>query len=323
MTSMFKAVSLTKQTMNLSERSLEMRISLSIPVAFSVLLVCGSAFGFDQPYPRTDLLIEPETVAKAEYPRGTTILDARKRADFEAGHVPSAIWVNHDNWSKSFGDGNDARFWSEAIGSLGIDSTTPVIVYDDNFSNDSSRIWWILKYWGVKDVRLLNGGWKSWSLGKLPQESAVRPVKAVKFMAKASNERLASKEQLLESLKTGSLQIVDARSEAEHCGTEALKNKKAGSVPDARHLEWIDLIDKTTGRFKPVIELRKTYDAAGIDLNRPTATHCQGGGRAAVMAFGMELMGAKNVRNYYRSWSEWGNADDTPVIKPPPKASKR
>lgn len=34
------------------------------------------------------------------------------------------------------------------------------------------------------------------------------------------------------------------------------------------------------------------------------------------MAFGMELMGAENVRNYYKSWGEWGNADDTPVVKP-------
>ena len=52
---------------------------------------------------------------------------------------------------------------------------------------------------------------------------------------------------------------------------------------------------------------------AGIDLNRPTASHCQSGGRASVMAFGLELMGAQDVRNYYRGWSEWGNVEDTPV----------
>ena len=50
-----------------------------------------------------------------------------------------------------------------------------------------------------------------------------------------------------------------------------------------------------------------------MDLDKPNITYCQGGGRAAVAAFGLELAGAKNVRNYYASWAEWGNDPDTPV----------
>lgn len=51
-----------------------------------------------------------------------------------------------------------------------------------------------------------------------------------------------------------------------------------------------------------------------IALDKPTAAHCQSGGRAAVMVFGMELMGAKDVSNYYPRWSEWSSANDTPVV---------
>ena len=51
-------------------------------------------------------------------------------------------------------------------------------------------------------------------------------------------------------------------------------------------------------------------------MNRPAVTYCQSGGRAAVVAFALELMGGKQVGNYYRSWSEWGNDPDTPVAKP-------
>jgi len=82
----------------------------------------------------------------------------------------------------------------------------------------------------------------------------------------------------------------------------------------AKHLEWSDLLDKDTQRFKPADELRKLFKEAGIDLYEPTATHCQSGGRASVMAFGLELMGAKDVSNYYKSWAEWGNADDTLIV---------
>jgi thiosulfate/3-mercaptopyruvate sulfurtransferase len=84
-------------------------------------------------------------------------------------------------------------------------------------------------------------------------------------------------------------------------------------------LEWIDLIDKETQRFKTPDQLRKLFADAEIGLDRPTATHCQGGGRASVMAFGMELMGATSVANYYASWGEWGNADDTPIVAGKPK----
>ena len=73
------------------------------------------------------------------------------------------------------------------------------------------------------------------------------------------------------------------------------------------------MLDAKTHRFKSASELRKLFEQAGIALDRPTATYCQSGGRAAVMAFGMELMGAKDVSDYYRSWAEWGNSEDTPV----------
>jgi thiosulfate/3-mercaptopyruvate sulfurtransferase len=51
-------------------------------------------------------------------------------------------------------------------------------------------------------------------------------------------------------------------------------------------------------------------------VNQPAVTYCQSGGRASVVAFTLELMGGKQVKNYYRSWAEWGNAENTPVAKP-------
>ena len=113
-----------------------------------------------------------------------------------------------------------------------------------------------------------------------------------------------------------SVQIVDARSEAEHCGDDPLKNARAGAIPGAKHLEWSALIDKETARFKPADEIARLFAEAGIDPKKPTVTHCQSGGRASVMAFGLELMGGERVANDDRGWSEWGNADGTPIETP-------
>jgi len=286
------------------------------------LLTTASSRAADEDrHPRTDLLIEPTQLAKPEVTKQYVILDARDGAKYKKSHVPTAVWVDHGNWAKAFDHGEDAEGWGKRIGELGIGPDTKVVVYDDVFSKDAARIWWVLRYWGVDDVRLLHGGWVGWQAGKHPTEESGAAPSAVKFAAKARTERLATKEQLLESLKSGKLQIVDARTEGEFCGTEKLANKRAGAIPGAKQLEWIDLLEKETQRFKSPEDLRKLFNQAGIALDKPTATHCQGGGRAAVMAFGMELMGAKDVSNYYPSWSEWGNADDTPVV--PGKAKEK
>jgi thiosulfate/3-mercaptopyruvate sulfurtransferase len=285
----------------------------------AAFLLAGSYVMADN-YPQPNLLVEPAKLAKPEMAEQFVILDARDRAKYDQGHIPNAQWVDHATWAKAFQDGQDAEGWSKRIADLGIASNSKVVIYDDDWNKEAARIWWILKYWGVADVRLLNGGWKSWTASSLPTQKEVPPAHtATKFVANSRTDRLATKQKLLNSLKDKSLQIVDARSEGEFCGTEKAKNKRAGAIPGAKHLEWIELLDKETQRFKTASEISKLFADAGIDLKEKTATHCQSGGRASVMAFGMELMGAKDVSNYYRSWSEWGNSDDTPIVPGNPK----
>jgi thiosulfate/3-mercaptopyruvate sulfurtransferase len=288
--------------------------SLLLAALAGIVCCSSSLLSAAEPYPRSNLLLEPAELAKPEAASRFVILDARPQAEYAEGHVPGARWVDHGEWAKAFGDGEDRQGWSERIGALGIGRDTPVVVYDDSAMKDAARIWWILRYWGVADVRLLNGGWKTWKAEEFPiSTEKPAPPQSVAFRAKPRPERLATKSDVLELLKESGLQVVDARSEGEFCGTAPLGNKRAGAIPGARHLEWSDLVDQKTHRFMSAEQLATLFRATGIDLNRPTASHCQSGGRASVMAFGLELMGAEDVRNYYRGWSEWGNAEDTPV----------
>jgi 3-mercaptopyruvate sulfurtransferase SseA len=284
----------------------------------SLVLAIGLAeFGqaADEGYPQAKLLIEPAELAGQKAPKGLVVLDARPEADFQQGRIAAARWVDAPAWAKAFGDGKDAAGWAVRIGKLGIGPKATVVVYDNALSKDAARVWWILRFWGVGDVRLLNGGWKGWNAAGLPVEAAKpQSPAAVEFAATPAAQRQVLKDELLGAVASRRLQIVDARSEKEHCGLDALTNKRAGAIPDAKHLEWSDLLDKETQRFKGPAEIRRLFAAAGIDLKQPTAAHCQSGGRSSVMVFAMELMGAEKVRNYYAGWSEWGNADDTPIV---------
>ena len=265
-------------------------------------------------YPHPEFLVEASHLQEPDAAKRFRILDARPRAKYQAAHVPGAVWVDQATWSRAFYQGQDPDAWSRRVGDLGIDVGTPVVVYDDGTVKDAARIWWILHYWGFQDVRLLNGGWPAWQAARGELSREVPRVAGTRPSLYAVAGRLATKPQMLEWLRNHQQQVIDSRSEGEYCGVEHTA-KCNGAIPGAIHLEWVDVLDKEH-RFKNANALATLFQEAGIQLDRPAVTHCQSGGRAAVLVFALELMGAKDVRNYYRSWSEWGNADDTPIVKP-------
>lgn len=302
----------------------------SILAAVGLLMsLAGVARGEDtapaDAYPRGELLVESAELAKSATAKAAVVLDVRDAKSHAAGRVPGARRVDISAWAKAFGDGTDAKGWTERIGAAGIGNDSAVVVYDAGDWKDAARVWWILRYWGVKDARLLNGGYAAWTAAKLSVETGEpsQPAAKAKFAPQPERGRLATKKSLLDSLAAHSVQVLDARSKDEHCGVAKLNNKRAGAIPGSKHLEWSDLIQADSKRIKPASELQKLFAGAGLDLAQPIAAHCQSGGRSSVMAFGLELMGAEHVQNYYASWAEWGNADDTPVETEKPVESEK
>jgi thiosulfate/3-mercaptopyruvate sulfurtransferase len=290
--------------------------------ALLLLASVSSLVAAEQQYAHPELLVEPAAIERLASKPSFVLLDARPVSDYIQGHIGGARSVDAASWAKTFGDGSDVQAWAGRIAELGIDRDSTVVVYDAVANKDAARVWWILRYWGVDDVRILNGGFAGAQTAKLKfATEAPAPPQPSKFVPQPHDDRLATKGELLAALPGKSLQVVDARSEAEHCGLDSLANRRAGSIPGAKHLDWVDLVDQETKRFKPAGELARLFRSSGIDPTLPTAAHCQSGGRSSVMVFALELMGAERVSNYYASWGEWGNADDTPIEKPKLKES--
>jgi thiosulfate/3-mercaptopyruvate sulfurtransferase len=274
----------------------------------TMLLAVHLAVGQPAQYPRPELLVE---VDDPKLTKDYRVLDARTKAKYDAGHIPGAIHADAAAWSKLVTAGKaDAVYWKAELAKVGVSPKQPVAVYADDM-RDAARLWWMLKFAGVPDVRIVNGGWKAYTAAKLPGQKEAATATAEPHDWKPDTARVASKNDVLEQLKSGG--IVDARTDAEFLGQEKLKNKKAGCVPGAVHIEWSDFLDPKTDKFVAPPDLAKLVKDRKVDLEKPNITYCQGGGRAAVAAFGLELAGAKNVRNYYASWAEWGNDPDTPV----------
>ncbi len=254
-------------------------------------------------YTRPELLVEVADVLV----EGALILDARSPAKYEAGHIPKALNVPVVAWAKAIDDGKaDAAFWKKTLADLGVSAKTPVIVYSDDVKL-SARGWWAIKLAGVPDVRVLNGGWDAYTAAKLTvskDEVKAKPAEPTDWKPEPRLAVMAEVVKLADG-KSGT-NVVDARSATEVAG---------GKVPGAKVLEWSDLLDDKAQKFKPAGELTKLFESHKIDLSKPCVTYCQGGGRAAVMAFGLELMGAKDVKNYHKSWGEYGSSKETPKEK--------
>lgn len=248
------------------------------------------------------------------------ILDARSAEGYEAGHIPGAARVDVGAWKAlalSEGGLHDAQAWAEKVGELGITRDTPVVVYAQN-PTDATRIWWTLRYLGVQQAAVLDGGWKQWQETAGPSSTEAPSVEAVAFEPRFQPEMLAEIGDLKKSLAAESVTVVDTRSEDEYTGIGGPGARK-GHIPGAKHIEWKELLTES-GEFKSPEELREIFESRGVTPNKPAVTYCQSGGRASLDAFALELAGYKDVKNYYCSWSQWSADESAPIEKPEPTA---
>jgi thiosulfate/3-mercaptopyruvate sulfurtransferase len=269
------------------------------------------------------LLVAFDALQARLHEPGLRLIDARPRADYDRGHLPGAVWVDPaavERMAAAPGALRDRDRWAAWIESLGIGPDATVLVYDAKRQLDAARVWWLLGYLGVPRVGLVDGGFARWAEEGRPVSADAPAVAPRPFPVAFQDDRHATRAEVLAAIGAKSARVVDARTEGEYTGAVA-KSKRGGHVPTACHLEWTTLV-RPDGRFLPEPELRAKAAAAGVGpAGEPVITHCQGGGRAAVNAFVMERLGYR-TRNYYESWNDWGNAEDTPVEAGPPPGAK-
>ena len=275
-------------------------------------------------YARPELLADPDWLeAHADDP-DVRIIDCATLDAYRRAHIPGAVQLpvhfyikEHDPAGSDHGVLITPPAEFEALMSkLGVGPYTTVVTYDDNNALVATRLWWALNYYGHTNVKVLDGGWHRWlSEGRAVTFHASKPAPAT-FVAKPNPALYATVEQLKDTHADPACQVLDARSDGEWDGTNDRGNKRAGHVPNARHLEWLRCVaTDDSRRFLPADQLQQLVDTAGITPERPVITYCQGGIRAAHAAFVLSLLGYENVRVYDGSMREWANRDDTPLVK--------
>ena len=241
------------------------------------------------------------------------------RAEYEAGHIPGAVFWDLDALSDRHVDLPhmlpDPATLARQIGELGIGDRDRVVVYDGSGVNLSApRVWWMLRVLGHDEVAVLDGGLGRWHAEKRPLEPGVTVRPPAGFVPRFRPALVRSLDATRADLAAGSAQLLDARSRGRFEGTEPEPRPglRGGHVPGARSLPYSELV-APDGRLLPAPQLRDRYLGTGVDLGRPIVLACGSGVSACALALGLELLGHRDYSVYDGSWSEWGREGGPPV----------
>jgi thiosulfate/3-mercaptopyruvate sulfurtransferase len=242
---------------------------------------------------------------------------------YDQGHIPGAVgW----NWQTQLQDTvrrdlADQRNFGHLAGSAGLTPETTVILYGDNNNWFAAWGFWQLKYYGHKDVRLMNGGRKKWLEEKRQLSTDAPRIQATSYTAKSPETSIrAKRDDIFFVLERRSpAQLVDVRSPDEFSGkviappgmTETAQ--RGGHIPGAASIPWAQAVAED-GTFKPADALRQLYGGKGVTGEQEVIAYCRIGERSSHTWFVLKyLLGYKNVRNYDGSWTEWGNLVGAPI----------
>jgi len=242
---------------------------------------------------------------------------------YERGHIQGAVnfkWhtdlvdpVKRDIVSK--------ENFEKLLRQAGVNNDSTIVIYGD--SNNWFAAWgaWVFDVYGVKNVKLLDGGRKKWEAEKRPLTPLATQIAAGNVKVSDANNALRARliDVVAIANKKSDTALVDIRSPDEFTGKifapAGVQETaiRAGHIPGAVNVPWGQAVAED-GTFKSPEELKKVYAAVGIDGKKPIITYCRIGERSSHTWFALSKILGYNVKNYDGSWTEYGNSVGNPVI---------
>jgi thiosulfate/3-mercaptopyruvate sulfurtransferase len=251
------------------------------------------------------------------------VVDVRSKLAFMAsGHIPRAVAATWHEFSdpnsgiKGLLDSDVTRL-EKKLGAVGISRERLVVVYSNPFDNwgDEGRMYWMLKYLGHPNVRVLDGGWIKWSAEMRRFECGPAAPRPAIFKAQINAALMTNKAEV-RGIVAGphpGIVIADARAPEEYNGAVQHGIARGGHIPSAVNVPWNQFFNQD-GTVKPVEQLRGILQKAGVSADQEVICYCTGGVRSAWLYFILTLAGYEKVKNYPGSWWEWGNDYVLPVV---------
>jgi thiosulfate/3-mercaptopyruvate sulfurtransferase len=266
----------------------------------------------------SDLFVEPEWLAEHVHDSSVRVVEVDVgRAAYEQGHIPGAVLWNAytDLHHADYSPVKRVEF-QELLRVSGLTPQDTIVVY----GYAPYLGFWLLRAHGHQRARVLNGTRQAWrDAGRPWIADPSTPVKTVYTLTDTSASMVVPLDVIRTASGSGTMLILDTRSEAEFAGERFWPSGategagRAGHIPGAVHLP-IDLLHTSDGTLKKVADLRQIFQERGVTPERRVVTYCTIGARASEAAAVLRyLLDYPNVHVYDGSWAEWGTRQDTSV----------
>jgi thiosulfate/3-mercaptopyruvate sulfurtransferase len=237
------------------------------------------------------------------------------RDEYEQGHIPGAVFVDLE---RALADPPgrrgrhplpDAGRFGAAMRAAGVDAGRPAVVYDADNAMAAARAWWVLRYFGHRDVKVLDGGYAAWVAAGHPVTTERPAVAPGDFVARPGGMPMLDAAGAAERARRGIL--LDARASERFRGEQEPIDPVPGHIPGARSAPTAGNVG-ADGRFLDPSVLRERFQQAGVTAGVSVGAYCGSGVTAAHEVLALELAGFPAAL-YVGSWSEWITDPERPV----------
>jgi thiosulfate/3-mercaptopyruvate sulfurtransferase len=234
--------------------------------------------------------------------------DPRLPMGYRMNHIPQAVAL--DVGRDFFVYGRSGRQLAEPdqiaqeLAQRGIANDTLVVIYDEWTGQLAAFTYWVLRYLGHRDVRILHGGWAYWQGGQREATRAVPQFAPATYHAQRDDSARATAEWIQENADRPDMLLLDSRTDGEF---------SMGHIPGAVNLPFDFSLEMSTQTFRDAAALKADLEAVGVTPDKEIVAYCASVARSSHMFTTLQLLGYPRVRNYDGSMNDWYQMRGLPV----------
>ncbi|MGB7755994.1 MAG: sulfurtransferase [Salinisphaera sp.] len=262
-----------------------------------------------------ELFVKPSSLHAAMGDADVQIVAVDTPEGFAEAHIPGARLITMaDFMARDGATGGlipDDDTLSGRLSDAGLRNDAHIVAYDRAGDGQAARLLYTLDMAGHEAFSLLDGGLAAWQAESLALESGASAPGASEFRIDRHPGAVADRAWISHHLDAEDVRLLDVRSEAEFVGDD-VRSARGGHIPGAVNLDW-NRLKNEHGQLRDLAEIRRMLAERDIDESREVVTYCQTHVRSSYVYLVLKALGYDRVRGYPGAWSDWGNAEDTPI----------
>ncbi len=276
-------------------------------------------------------LVQPTWLASHLHDPELRIVDVRwylsgknGQDEYSRGHIPGAVYLDLDKDLSSPRQNGPGRHplpttvhFAEVLARIGVTPRTTLVAYDDAGGAIASRLWWLLRYFGLAPSmgRILDGGLQAWSSQGYPLSTevpSISPSTSVPSLT-PGHTGVVDKSTVDKLRHDPKALLLDARAAERYRGENETVDPRAGHIPGAISAPHVENRVSPAGPMRSPEELAQRYRELGAFDAQTIVCYCGSGVTACNNILALSLAGRDDVLLYEGSWSDWSSDPTLPA----------